>query len=237
MAHLKTYHPPGTAPGTLVESDASGRLTIRLIDYTMHELVERMLDDAQECKPYLARDSRTWIAVNGRPDPDTLRELGAQLGLHELALEDVINLGQRPKLEIDEDQVFLILSLPSYRDGVLELTQISLFAGEGYIVCFCPLEEDPFEPIRRRLGAPANRLRTRGADYLLYALVDFVVDAAFPVIEEISRRIEAIEDELLGRPDAGTLAEIHALRRDLLLLRRGLWPQRDAIGMLIREGT
>src|SRR5690606_13812818 len=117
---------------------------------------------------------------------------------------DVINLGQRPKLEIDEDQVFLILSLPGYRDGVLELTQISLFAGEGYIVCFCPLEEDPFEPIRKRLRVSVNRLRTRGADYLLYALIDFIVDAAFPLIEEISERVEAIEDELLEHPDADT---------------------------------
>src|SRR5690606_15045811 len=237
MPQIKVYHPPGTAPGTLVTAEPSGTLSIRLIDYTTHEVVGRMLDDAAECRPYLARDSRTWIQVNGRPDADTLRALGAHFGLHELALEDVINLGQRPKVEIDEDQVFMILALPGYRDGVLELTQVSLFAGEGYVVSFCPLEEDPFEPIRKRLRASVNRLRTRGADYLLYALIDFVVDAAFPLIDEISERIEAIEDDLLENPDAETLAEIHAVRRDLLLLRRGLWPQRDAIHMLIREGS
>src|SRR5690606_33727503 len=114
----------------------------------------------------------------------------AQFGLHELALEDVLNDGQRPKVEIDEDQIFMVLTLPCLRDGELELAQMSLFAGENYIICFCPLHEDPFEPIRKRLRVSANRLRTRGADYLLYALADLIVDAAFPVLEEISDRIE-----------------------------------------------
>lgn len=239
MSPIKTYHPPGTAPGTLVErGDApDGALTIRLVDYTAGELVERTLDDAEEVKPYLARDTRTWVQINGRPDPDTLRELGAQFGLHELALEDVLNVGQRPKLEIEEDELFLILTLPIYRGEALELAQISLFAGENYIICFCPLPDDPFEPVRKRLRLSTNRLRSRGADYLLYALVDLVVDAAFPLLEELGERIETIEDDMLERPDADTLAEIHGLRRDLLLLRRGLWPQRDAIGMLIREGA
>lgn len=236
MQRIKTYHPPGTAPGTLVDrvTEASGRLSIHLIDYTAKELVERTLDDAEACKPYLARDSKTWIQVNGQPDADTLRELGAQFGLHELALEDVLNSGQRPKLEVDEDRIFLILTLPSYRDGAVESTQISFFAGHDYIVCFCPLQEDPFEPVRKRLRGSMNRLRSRGIDYLLYALADLVVDAAFPLLEAISERIEVIEDALLESPDAETLTDIHSLRRDLLLLRRGLWPQRDVIGLLIR---
>jgi magnesium transporter len=238
MYRIKRYHPPGTAPGTLVDrAPELDGLSIHLVDYTHAELVERTLSTAEECKPYLERETRTWIQVNGRPDPETLRELGAQFGLHELALEDVLNSGQRPKLEIDDDQLFLILNLPSYAGEALELAQISLFAGESYIVCFCPLSSDPFEPVRKRLRSPANRLRTRGADYLLYALVDLIVDAAFPLLEALSDSIEEIEDELLERPDAETLADIHALRRDLLVLRRALWPQREVIGMLIREGV
>src|SRR5690606_29256013 len=133
-------------------------------DYTPGEFIERTLATAEECKPYLERETRTWIQVNGRPDPATLRELGAQLGLHELALEDVLNEGQRPKLEIDDEQIFLILSLPAY-DGELEVAQISIFAGENYIVCFCPHTKDPFEPVRKRLRSPGNRIRVRGSDY------------------------------------------------------------------------
>src|SRR5690606_14804858 len=190
------------SPGTLVEREREpdGELSIRLIDYTHDGFTERALATAQDCKAYLESESRTWIQVNGRPDPETLRELGAQFGLHELALEDVLNEGQRPKLEIDEDQVFLILNLPSYEDGALEITQISVFAGENYIVCFCPIDADPFEPVRKRLRISANRLRTRGADYLLYALVDVVVDAAFPLLEQVSDSLEDLEDALLERP-------------------------------------
>ncbi len=234
---MKTYHPPGTSPGTLVERppEADGTLTIRLIDYTRDTYTERQLV-AEECKAYLESDSRTWIQVNGRPDPATLRELGAQFGLHELALEDVLNEGQRPKLEIDDDQIFLILSLPIH-DGELDVAQISIFAGENYVICFCPLAEDPFEPVRKRLRPHGNRIRARGADYLLYALVDLIIDASFPLLERFSVRLEDLEDELLEKPDAETLAQIHALRRDLVLLRRVLWPHREVIGMLIREGV
>jgi magnesium transporter len=239
MYRIKTYHPPGTAPGTLTagEPGTGAGLSIRLIDYTKDDFTEQALASAEACSPFLTRDSRTWIQVDGRPDPATLRELGAQFGLHELALEDVLNLGQRPKLDIDDEQLFMILSLPSYDGEEFELTQISIFAGENYIICFCPLAEDPFEPIRKRLRGPNNqRIRVRGADYLLYALVDLVVDAAFPLLEGLSESIEVLEDELLEKPDADTLAQIHNLRRDLLMLRRALWPQREVIGTLLRGG-
>jgi|SRR5690606_38914438 len=236
---MKTYHPPGTSPGTLVEREREpdGELSIRLIDYTHDGFTERALATAQDCKAYLESDSRTWIQVNGRPDPETLRELGAQFGLHELALEDVLNEGQRPKLEVDDDEIFLILSLPAYDGETLDVAQISIFAGESYIVCFCPLAEDPFEPVRKRLRSPGNRIRSRGADYLLYALADLIIDAAFPLLERFSESLERLEDELLEKPDADTLAGIHALRRDLVLLRRALWPHREVIGRLIREGV
>lgn len=237
MYRIKTYHPPGTAPGTLIAHglpDAGP--TIRLIDYTQDEFSEQALASADDCKRLLARDSKTWIQVNGRPDPDMLRELGAQFGLHDLALEDVLNAGQRPKLDADGDRLFMILNLPRYERDELELAQISIFAGEGYVVCFCPLAEDPFEPIRKRLRASGNqRMRIRGIDYLVYALVDLVVDAAFPLLEELSEGIEALEDELLENQHArSTLAEIHRLRRDLLSLRRALWPQREVVGTLMR---
>src|SRR5690606_4597079 len=200
---MKTYHPPGTSPGTLVEREREpdGELSIRLIDYTRDGFTERTLALADECQPEREGDRRTWIQVNGRPDPATLRELGAQFGLHELALEDVLNEGQRPKLEIDDDQIFLILSLPVH-DGELEVAQISLFAGENYVICFCPLAEDPFEPVRKRLRPHGNRIRARGADYLLYALVDLIIDASFPLLERFSVRLEDLEDELLEKPDA-----------------------------------
>jgi magnesium transporter len=238
MYRIKTYHPPGTAPGTLVPSvlPAEQALAIRLIDYTADQFVEHTLISADDCKVYLSRDSITWIQVNGHPDPDTLRALGAQFELRDLALEDVINTGQRSKLDLEGDQLFLILNMPTL-DGDREpdIVQISLFAGRGYVICFCPLAEDPFEPIRKRLRAASNqRIRSRGADYLLYALIDLIVDAAFPLLESLGERIDELEDGLLQMQGRETLAEIHRMRRTLLHLRRALWPQREVVGLLMR---
>ena len=191
MTRFKTYHPPGTAPGTLVPrtSAAAGGWSLSLTDFTDRELLEEQLESAEACTPYLSRDSKTWIQVNGNPDEETLRTLGRQFDLQDLALEDVLNVGQRPKLDLYDDQLFLILSLPRYRDGNLEVVQISIFAGENYLISFNPAETDPFEPIRKRIRPPNNhRLRTRGIDYLLYALVDLVIDAGFPVLELLGER-------------------------------------------------
>lgn len=237
MPRFKTYHPPGTAPGTLTHRAPTGpgELSLTLIDYTDEAFIEEDLVSVEACRPYLARASKTWIQVNGIPDPDTLRSLGAQFELPDLALEDVLNSGQRPKLDVYEDQLFLVLSLPVERADVLEVAQISIFAGPGYVIVFNPLDTDPFEPIRRRLRPPNNlRLRTRNIDYLLYAVVDLVIDAGFPVLETFGERIERIEDELLEAPSQEALAELHEVRRDLLLLRRLLWPQREVVGALLR---
>jgi magnesium transporter len=237
VSGFKTYHPPGTAPGTLEPATpvAAGALSLYVVDFTDTELVEEQLDSAAACTPYLSRESKTWIQVNGVPDPETLRTLGRQFELPDLALEDVLNSGQRPKLDLYEEQLFLVLSLPRFVDGELEIVQISMFAGHNYVILFNPLEIDPFEPIRRRLRPPNNqRMRTRNVDYLLYALMDLVIDAGFPVLEAMGERIEQLEDDLLQAPGRQTLAEIHRLRRELLLLRRRLWPQREVVSVLLR---
>jgi magnesium transporter len=237
MPRFKTYHPPGTAPGTLThrKPPRPGTLALTLIDYTDEDYVEEELASVEACRPYLSRESKTWIQVNGLPDPDTLRSLGAQFGLEDLALEDVLNAGQRPKLDVYGDQIFLVMSLPQQNDDGVEITQISIFAGHNYVILFNPLETDPFEPIRKRLRPPNNqRLRTRNIDYLLYAFIDLIIDAGFPVLEVFGERIERIEEELLDAPSRDTLAEIHEVRRELLLLRRLLWPQREVVGALMR---
>jgi magnesium transporter len=237
MARFKTYHPPGTAPGTLTHRKPMrpAVLSLTLIDYTDQAFIEEELASAEACRPYLSRESKTWVQVNGVPDPDTLRSLGALFELEELALEDVHNTGQRPKIDVSGDQIFLVLSLPLQNDDGLEIAQISIFAGENYLILFNPLDSDPFEPIRKRLRPPNNqRLRHRNIDYLLYALIDLIIDAGFPVLETFGERIERIEDELLEAPNRDTLAELHEVRRELLLLRRLLWPQREVVGALLR---
>lgn len=233
----KRYHPPGTAPGTLVEHRDIERhpLCIRLIDYTGASFEERIAITAADCQPYLARPSITWIHVQGHPDSATLQTLAKLLDLHLLAMEDIANSGQRPKLERYDQQLFIVLSLPLLSGRHAEADQVSLFMGEHYIVSFHPGSTDPFEPVRKRLRDQSTRTRSRGADYLLYALIDVVIDQGFPLLERFGEQIEDLEIELLERPNQATLGRIHEIKRNLLLLRRMLWPQREVINLLLRD--
>ena len=236
MSYLgKNYHPPGTAPGTLDDSQR-GEIEIRLVDYGTDEYIETTLARAEDCKPYLERRSRTWVQINGRPDVATVRSLGQLFDLHELALEDVLNTGQRPKVDVYDEQIFVVLAMPVQTpDGVVS-EQISIFAGTDYLICFSTTAKDPFELLRKRMRPPSvSRLRARRIDYLLYALVDFVIDAAFPVLEQFSDDIEELEEELLDQPGRDAIARLHHIRRELLLLRRVLWPQRELVSRLQRD--
>jgi magnesium transporter len=152
-----------------------------------------------------------------------------------LALEDIINTGQRPKLEHYEEHCFLTLGLPDFNDLKLQIEQVSLFLGVGYVLSFHAGEQDPFELIRGRLRTHTNRIRKRKADYLFYALVDRVIDQGFPVLESFGDRITDLEMELLDHPDRETLHQIHQNKRDLALLRRLFWPQRELIYLLLQE--
>ena len=238
MAYFtKRYHPPGTAPGTLTahETQAARPLKLRLMEYNTTVLNERDEIPALECKAYLERETITWIHAHGSASPELLRELGENFGLHPLALEDVLNTGQRPKLEHYDHQLFAIMSLPAWRDEDLYTEQVSLFLGKNYLISFHNGDDDPFEPVRKRLRGKGGRLRSRGADYLFYTLLDLIIDQGFPLLEDVGEWIEDLEDELLGAPSREILAQIHELKRDLLLLRRMLWPQREVVNQLLRE--
>ena len=236
MSYLgKNYHPPGTAPGTLDDS-RRGEIEIRLVDYDERDYREETLASAEECMPYLDRPSRTWVQVNGRPDVATVRGLGQLFELHELALEDVLNTGQRPKVDVYGEQVFVVLAMPVHTPEGVVNEQVSIFAGPDYLICFSTTPNDPFEPLRKRMRPPSSsRLRSRRIDYLLYAIVDLVVDAAFPVLEQFGNEIEELEEELLDAPGRDAIARLHHIRRELLLLRRMLWPQRELVSRLQRD--
>jgi len=237
MAYFsKHYHDPGTEPGTLVaKSEPEQPPTLNLIDYTDDHLEEVRLTSVTDSRDYLLRETKTWIQVNGPLDPETLRNLGELLDLHDLALEDVLNTGQRPKFEFYGDRLFLIAAMPLYNGESLEIVQISLFVGKNYLLCLCPLDEDPFEPVRQRMRRPDNRqFLSREIDYLLYALLDLVIDSGFPVLEKLGYQLEDLETELLENPSQRTLTSIHGLKRELLVLRRLLWPQRELLTSLMR---
>jgi magnesium transporter len=237
----KRYHPPGTSPGTLLQHEKLPQvpLQILLTDYTDSDYVEKELDSPEECRTYMKRDTVTWIHVQGDAEPDVIRQLGKLFGLHHLALEDVVNTGQRPKVDDYNDQLFVVIAHPVMDTGDTNVTmaQLSMFIGHNFVVSFHPGENDPFIPVRQRLRDHVGRMRSRGADYLFYALIDMVIDEGFPVLEILGDKIEQLEEEMLGSPTSSSVHKLHHLKRSLIILRRMLWPQREVLNALAHDDT
>jgi len=237
MAYFtKRYHPPGTPPGTLITETGQEQIRIQLLDYTADEFTELALDNPADCHHYLKKESITWVHVEGVVRAETVRELGNIFGLHPLALEDVVNTGQRPKADSYGEQLFVVMNLPTLDEGnQVQTEQVSFFLGPGFLISFHRGNSDPFEPVMQRLRKRSGKIRERDVDYLLYALLDVTIDAGFPVLEFLSEYIEDLEEELLESPDKKTLSKIHLVKRELLLLRRMLWPQREVVNTMIRD--
>ncbi len=233
----KRYHAPGTPPGTFTEArpaDAAP-VRLRLVDYTPEDIA--ILEDfpVAEGAAFLERASVTWLHAQGHPTSSQLRELSELFRLHPLAMEDVQNSGQRPKVEPFEDQLFVVMNLPSMEDGAVVVHQVSFFLGDSLLVSFCGSGPDPFAPVLKRLGEKGTRLRARGADYLLYTLLDIVIDEGFPVLEAFGFQLEEVEEEILTTAGRETLEVVHFVKRELILLRRMLWPQREVINSMLRD--
>ncbi|MEN9423105.1 MAG: magnesium/cobalt transporter CorA [Pseudomonadota bacterium] len=231
----KRYHPPGTPPGTLSRHGTGGVTRIRLFEYDDKQFTETPAPTPAQCQKAAHNTQADWLDVTGVHDPTAINALGETFGLHPLALEDILNSGQRPKVDFHGQYTFLILNLPHLVDDEITLEQVSLFVGDGHLLSFCSGDGTAFEPIRARLRQGFGRIRTRGVNYLLYTLMDVVIDCAFPVLEELGERIETLEEQVLENPDQAMLNTLHQLKRDLLLLRRALWPQREVISRLIQH--
>ncbi|WP_378945089.1 magnesium/cobalt transporter CorA [Mesorhizobium sp. ANAO-SY3R2] len=227
--------PVGASPGTLIADPAAKRsaLNLTLISPDACEFVDNpsLEDVAAACK----RWPLIWLDCVGLANIELIAEIGRIFGLHTLALEDVVNTGQRPKAEFFDEHAFFVLSMiDDARTGRYE--QISFFFGKNFVVTFQEREGDPFEPVRQRIRTSnPSRLRTSNADYLAYALIDAVVDSYFPIVDATGDKVDAIEDELLAAPQKHHVSQLHALRRATNLLKRTIWPLRDALSTLIRS--
>jgi magnesium transporter len=234
----KRYHPPGTPPGTLLSGTDVGRaeVQITLIDYSASGLTVTQRADVSQCKAAIKDDSITWVRVQGRPTAEFMQEMGVAFDLHPLALEDVLNAGQRPKLEPYDRQLFLVMHLPVFENGHVVLHQISIFLHKQYLVTFCPCDPEAFSSVLKRLESAGTRVRQQGIDYLFYSVIDLIIDQGFPVLEHFGAQIELIEDSILTSPDRTVLDQIHRVKRNMILLRRSLWPQREVVSRLLRDG-
>jgi magnesium transporter len=175
-----------------------------------------------------------WVNVDGLGDEGVLSRLGNLFNLHRLALEDVVNVSQRPKVEPYEGHLFMVSRMIHY-EGPLETEQISFFVGENYVLTFQEYPGDCFDLVRQRIKSGQGIMRHAGPGYLAYALVDALVDAYFPVLEVFGERLEDLEDEVIARPASHVVGRIHVVKRELLALRRSMWPQREAVNALLRD--
>jgi magnesium transporter len=228
---------PGTAPGDLSHPADLERVpaTLYLLDYDASDYFENAdcsLDDARE---YFKSERQTWLHVQGTPGEELLRSVAEAYHLHPLALEDVLHTGQRAKAEAYEQQIFTIVGVPELNGDRTETAQLSLFLGDSWVVSFYSGKRDPFEAIRHRATQKESRIRRNGADFLFYALLDTAIDNSFPTMESLGERVETLELTVFDHPTREALDEIHHIKRELVLLRRVLWPQRDMVNSLIRE--
>ena len=227
--------PPGSAPGTIIADPDAPKPIIRVIAYSPTEIVERRIVDIGEVTELLGRYQVTWVNIDGLGDVSVLRQCGEIFGLHRLALEDVANTHQRPKVEEYDDHTFVVLRMPQPGEVRFDSDQISIFLGADYVLTFQEREGDCWDPLRERLRTARGRLRHASADYLFYGLIDSVIDSYYPILEEAGEEVERLEDELAERADVRLVTRIHDVKRELLGLRRVVWPLREMINTLIRD--
>jgi magnesium transporter len=178
----------------------------------------------------------TWIDVQGLGDEAILRRLAQIFEIHPLAMEDVVNVPQRPKAEsYDRQQLVITRMMKTADDGALDVEQVSLFVGPGYVLSLQERPGDVFDPVRARIRSGKGLIRRSGPDYLAYALIDAILDGYYPALERLGDRIQILEEGVSQAPTRAARLGIHRVRRDLLVLRRAVWPQREAVAALVRE--
>ena len=236
------YDEIGMAPGTLVIDEDASPTELTLIDYSETSAIRRRLRSPEEAAQHLDTHSISWIDLQGLGNEDMLNRLGKVFHLHPLVLEDVVNVPQRPKVEYYDDQVLIITRMvmmdPDADDDDPHFVseQLSFVLGQNYLLTVQEeLNQDCLDPVRNRIRQNVGRIRSEGADYLTYALLDAVIDAYFPVLEEYGEYIESLEDEVIFNPTRETVQKIYRVRREIMSLRRSIWPQRNALNQLIRD--
>ncbi len=231
----------GQAPGDLVfvGDKKMDRIAVHVIDYTDDHLVERSLDDIREAEAFRDSESVTWINVNGLHDSEPIRSIGTAYGLHPLVLDDIVNTGQRPKLDEYDDYLFVVAKMMRYDEakGEVHSEQISMVIGRNFLITFQERPGDVFEPVRERIRKQKGRIRRVGADYLAYALLDTIVDNYAFIVERLGEQIEDIEDEILEEPTQEVLSKINDYKREMNYLRKSVRPAREFIMHLARLET
>jgi len=228
----------GLPPGTLVHVGERkvGKARITIIDYDEHHFEEKKAKNVEECFPFKDKPTVTWINLDGVHQLEIIEKIGEHFSIHPLVLEDIVNTGQRPKMEDFVDYIFVTLKMLRYSEDEKETKteQVSMILGSHFVISFQESEGDVFDPIRERIRAEKGRIRKMGADYLAYALMDAIVDNYFTILEKLGEGIEDMEEELVVNPTPETLQAMHHLKREIIFLRKSVWPLREVINRLER---
>jgi len=225
---------PGASPGSIVVDPQAPKPIMHMIAYGPGALHEQHIDDLAPIGRFLEEYPVVWINVDGLGDAEVIHKLGDIFGIHRLALEDVVNTHQRPKVEQYEKHIFIVGRMVEMGERV-ETEQLSLFLGKNFVLTLQENVGDSFDPVRARIRKAGGKIRSTGPDYLAYALIDAFIDHYFPVLEEYGERLESMEEEVISRPGPRLVSQIHEIRRGLLTLRRAIWPLREAVNSLVRE--
>jgi len=240
MKKAKMAETIGAPPGTItyVGESKTECVGITLIEYTESEFQEGSIDDNAKLTSSKSEGVK-WINIDGIHDIGLIERLGEVYGLHPLLLEDIVNTEQRPKVDDYTDRVLIVLKMLHYNDELqeLEIEQVSLILGDGWVITLQEREGDVFDFVRDRIRNSKGRIRRMGADYLAYALIDAIVDNYFMVLEKIGLTLEDLEDKVIEDPRPETSAKIHRMKRETISLRHSIWPLREVISGIQRLGS
>lgn len=227
---------PGLSPGTLVANPNAPQPVVTLIAYKADEVVEKKVEDLASLSSIGSEWHVAWVNIEGLGDAQVITTVGELFGIHQLALEDVMSSHQRAKLEQYGEDLFLISHMIELQEELLT-EQVSFFISEGLVITFQDGPLDCFERVRDRIRRGLGKIRTQGSDYLAYALLDALIDCYFPVLEKYGERLELLEDEIIEKASRTTIAKVHEVKRGLLVMRRAIWPLRDAISLLLKDSS
>lgn len=229
----------GVPPGTLVYTGEkrSWPVKISVINYDEKKFVEKEVKNVEECFRFRDKLKVTWININGIHDTGIIKKIGDHFGIHPLVLEDIITTGQRPKMENFGNHIFIVLQMLYYDEihGEINSEQLSLILGQNYVISFQETKKDALFIIKDRIRKAGGRVKSMGADYLAYILMDIIVDDYFVILEKLGEKMEYLEEELIANPQTKTLRETYGLNRKILFLRRAVWPLRQVISNLGRS--
>jgi magnesium transporter len=239
-SHIRRRTGPGASPGSVVVDPAARQPDLNVMVFGPGQFQEYRKVKVDQLPGFVGKQVNAWIEVDGLGDAGLIERIGEMFHLHRLALEDVVNSHQRAKVEPYGEYLFLVARMPKYESPHVvdrcATEQLSMFLKQGLLITFQEKDDDCLEPVRQRLRQGSGRIRDQSVDYLAYALIDAAIDAFYPILEKVGERTEQLEEVILtSRSTIDAFTAIREVKRELLVLRRAIWPHREMIGSLIRD--